>query len=59
MEGVGKAIEKAADTHSKAMNKLSTGKGNLIAKANQMRELGIKTTKNMPSSLMADDSENS
>jgi len=51
MEGVGKSIEKASETHSKAMNKLSTGKGNLITKANQMRELGVKTTKNMPPSL--------
>ena len=56
MEGIGKSIEKASDAHSKAMNKLSTGKGNLIAKANQMRDLGVKTTKNMPSSVTGDES---
>ena len=59
METVGKAIDKASETHSKAINKLSMGKGNLIAKAYQMRELGIKTTKNMPPSLTSDEGENS
>ena len=57
METVGKAIDKASETHSKAINKLSMGKGNLIAKAYQMRELGIKTTKNMPPSLTSDEGE--
>ncbi len=58
MEGVGKAIDKAADSHSKAMNKLSVGKGNLVSKSNQMKTLGINSTKNLSSNLIADEDEN-
>ena len=57
MDGVGKAIEKAADAHSKAMNKLSTGKGNLVNRATHLKELGVKTSKNLPPSLNSNDEE--
>jgi DNA recombination protein RmuC len=57
MDGVGKAIEKAADAHSKAMNKLSTGKGNLVNRANHLKELGVKTSKNLPPIVSGNDEE--
>ena len=57
MDGVGKAIEKAADAHSKAMNKLSTGKGNLVNRATHLKDLGVKTSKNLPPSLSANEED--
>jgi DNA recombination protein RmuC len=57
LDGVGKAIEKAADAHSNAMNKLSIGKGNLVNRANHLKDLGVKTSKNLPPSLNNIDEE--
>ena len=57
MDGVGKAIEKAADNHSKAMNKLSIGKGNLVNRATHLKDLGVKTSKNLPPSLNNNEEE--
>jgi DNA recombination protein RmuC len=44
-------LKKAVDAHAGAMNKLSTGKGNLIARAEQMRKLGIAVKKQLPLEL--------
>jgi len=34
------------------MNKLSTGKGNLIGRAERIKELGAKATKSLPDNLI-------
>ena len=57
MDGIGKAIEKASDAHAKAMNKLSTGKGNLVNRAIHLKDLGVKTSKNLPPSLNSNEEE--
>lgn len=44
-------LKKAVDAHAGAMNKLSTGKGNLIARAEQMRKLGVAVKKQLPLGL--------
>lgn len=44
---VGRAINKAAETHEKAMGQLNSGTGNLVRRAERLRQLGIKTTKNL------------
>jgi DNA recombination protein RmuC len=44
-------LKKAVDAHAGAMNKLSTGKGNLISRAEQMRKLGIAVKKQLPLEL--------
>nr|WP_321454159.1 DNA recombination protein RmuC [uncultured Carboxylicivirga sp.] len=54
LEKIGKAIDLANGHFDNAMNKLSTGKGNLISRAEKIRELGAKNTKQIPSQLKND-----
>ena len=56
---VGKGLISVKDNYDKAMNKLTDGRGNLISRAEKIKELGAKTTKTIPPSLLnrADDSE--
>jgi DNA recombination protein RmuC len=55
MEDVGKHIKKAEDAHNDALNKLSTGKGNLINRAQNLHKLGIKSTKKLNQGLVQDE----
>jgi DNA recombination protein RmuC len=41
-------LNKAAEAHDGAMNKLSSGRGNLIGRAEQLRKLGIAVKKQLP-----------
>jgi DNA recombination protein RmuC len=52
-------LKKAAEAHAGALNKLSTGKGNLIGRAEQLRKLGIAVKKQLPLELQkgSDDEE--
>lgn len=54
LQEVGKAIQKAESTYTEAVSKLSTGKGNLVSRAEKLRKLGLKTTKNIPQTFIAD-----
>jgi DNA recombination protein RmuC len=49
---VGKSMDKSKKVYEEAMNKLSTGKGNLIRRAEQLRELGAKTEKRLNQALI-------
>ena len=49
---VGAGIETARDSYDKAMSKLKTGRGNAIAQAEKLRELGIKSNKQMPREML-------
>ncbi|MBP9721983.1 MAG: DNA recombination protein RmuC [Gammaproteobacteria bacterium] len=44
---IGQAITKADEAYHLAVNKLTTGKGNIVAKAEKIRELGAKTSKKL------------
>lgn len=57
MEDVGKHIKKAEDAHANAVNKLSTGKGNLVTRAEKLHKLGIKSTKKLNQGLIQDEQE--
>ncbi|MGO4894092.1 DNA recombination protein RmuC [Flavobacterium sp. W21_SRS_FM6] len=59
MDKVGKAIESSQKNFDSAMNKLSTGKGNLIRQTEQFRKLGVQTNKKLDKQLLAqvDDDE--
>ena len=58
MEKIGEQIGRTQKSYEGAMNKLSTGKGNLIRRVESMRKLGLKPKKMLPSSLTeADDEE--
>lgn len=54
---VGSAITKADAKYHEAVNKLSTGKGNLVNRAESLRKLGIKTTKALPAAMLTDADE--
>ncbi len=49
---VGKKMNSAKESYEEAMKKLSSGKGNLIRRAETIKELGAKTTKDIPQSLL-------
>ena len=51
---VGDSIKKTDGLFEEAVNKLSTGKGNLVNRAESLRKLGIKTTKALPSTMLTD-----
>jgi DNA recombination protein RmuC len=57
MEKIGVQIDTLHRTYEGAMGKLSTGKGNLIRQANSLVELGAKTSKNLPRTLLANASD--
>ena len=49
---LGKQMDTAKGSYEKAMNKLSTGNGNLVGRAEKMRKLGLKTTKQLNQKLI-------
>ena len=48
---LGKNIDAASKNYEKAYKQLKEGKGNLISRAEQLRELGVKASKQMPTQL--------
>lgn len=54
---IGSEIEQARTAYEQALAKLTTGKGNLINRAEKMRKLGAKTSKSLPAELL-DSQEN-
>ena len=52
LETVGKQLEKARVSYDKAVSQLSTGKDNLVRKVQRLEELGAKTKKKLPESLV-------
>jgi DNA recombination protein RmuC len=55
LEKVGKGIETAQSNYANALNKLHTGKGNLVRTSEKLKDLGIKTQKSLPEYLIEDD----
>ncbi len=51
LEKVGNRIKDTQNSWDNAMNKLTTGKGNLIKKAQEMKNLGAKAGKSLPEKL--------
>ena len=49
---VGKKLDDTQKAYKASMNKLSYGKGNLIKKVQDIKELGASTRKNLPQSLL-------
>jgi DNA recombination protein RmuC len=49
---VGKSIDQSKNLYVDAMNKFVEGKGNLVKRAEDLRELGIKTSKNFDPKLL-------
>lgn len=47
LEDIGKHLDKAQTSHQKAQNQLSSGKGNLISRAEKLQTLGIDAKKKL------------
>lgn len=52
MDSIGRNIRQTQDAYDKAINKLSTGSGNLATTAEKIKKLGAKTTKQIDSKLL-------
>ncbi len=52
MESIGKNIRQSQDSYEKALNKLSTGAGNLSSTSEKIKKLGAKTSKQIDSKFL-------
>lgn len=52
LQDVGSSLAKAQEKYDEAYGKLSTGRGNLIKKAEDIKALGIKTAKQLPAEVV-------
>jgi len=50
--GVGKKLDAAKTDYSAAMNKLSTGRGNLVNSVEKIKKLGVKTKKSLSEAIL-------
>lgn len=52
LEKIGKSIESSSSAYSEAMKKLQSGKGNLVSRAEKLKELGAKASKQIEDKLI-------
>jgi DNA recombination protein RmuC len=57
MEGIGKSIRSTQDSYDKALNKLSTGRGNLTVTADKIKKLGAKADKQIDQKYLIDSAD--
>lgn len=53
LQGVGNALDSAKSSYDDAYKQLSTGRDNLVAQANKLKELGVKAKNDLPASLVS------
>jgi DNA recombination protein RmuC len=53
MQAIGQTLGKTHESYERAMGRLCNGRGNLIAQAEQLRELGVEVHKPLPESILA------
>jgi DNA recombination protein RmuC len=49
---VGKSLKSSKDSYEDAMNKLTDGRGNIIKKIENLKDLGAKTKKSLPQNII-------
>lgn len=54
LRDLGAGLEKSNDQYGKLMGKLSEGKGNLVSRVQRLKELGAKSSKEIPAELLKD-----
>ncbi len=57
MEGIGKNIKQSQEAYEKAINKLSSGRGNLSTTAEKIKKLGARTGKQLDQKFISDDED--
>lgn len=55
---IGNSLNSTQKVWDLAMNKLSTGHGNLVSRVEKLKQLGANTSKQIPGDLLNDDNEN-
>jgi|TARA_R110000737_G_scaffold32098_2_gene50557 DNA recombination protein RmuC len=55
LEKIGKKQSEASEAYGKAMNKLTTGTGNLMVSAEKLKKLGVKTKKNLDKQILLEE----
>jgi DNA recombination protein RmuC len=55
MQSLGQKLEAARQEYDQAFGKLSSGRGNLVRRAEQMRTLGLDTRRQLPAMLTGDE----
>ena len=53
-EEVGERIQRSQDAFEKAKGRLSTGRGNLVRRADALRTLGVSASRSLPDGLRQD-----
>lgn len=56
MEAMGIALDKASDSYQSAVNKLSSGRGNILRQAESFKSLGVEVKRDISPSMLAKDS---
>lgn len=54
LQDIGNKLEGTRKAYDNTMNKISTGKGNLVSRAQKIKELGAQTKKEIPADLLDD-----
>lgn len=57
LEDIGKHIDRAQDSWEKTRNRMSSGRGNLVKRVQDLEKLGARTKKKLPSTLVETDVE--
>lgn len=53
LDDVGQKIDKARESYQTARNRLTEGRGNLVRRTTELRQLGVKAQKELPEGLVA------
>jgi DNA recombination protein RmuC len=51
LEDVGRGLDRAQKSYDEAYGQLSAGKGNLVGRAERLRQMGVKASKKLPAAL--------
>lgn len=57
LEGVGKKLEDATQCYTEAFKQLSTGKGNIVGKIQELKKMGATASKKLPDRLLKEEQE--
>ncbi len=57
MQKLEKSLKTASQSYDDAFSKLHTGRGNIIKRTEKLKQLGVTSSKNLPTNLISDDSE--
>jgi len=57
IEEIGRHLSRSQDAYLQAVSQLKDGRGNLISRVQKLRKLGVKSTKQLPTSMLSADLE--